>query len=209
MISANNTGKIQICHRTNSVTQPYVFIEVANSAADGIAGRGEGQGDHYGNPSHQGPIFDPGIHTHSSDDWGDIIPPMAGIHGGANWTEEGQAIHANGCAAVSAPEPGTIQVAIALEPAANGVQFTFTGALNTTLVSQDPTTPPFGQSVTPGTHFVTGPASAPGGYSLVAIDCVETISPPPSSGDWVTGIATFSVEPGETVLCTFRYNQIG
>jgi hypothetical protein len=209
---AGDTGKIQICHRTNSVTNPYVLIAVANSAADGIAGEGEGQGDHYANPSHQGPIFDPEIHTHSSDDWGDIIPPMEGIHQGRNWTEEGQAIYDSGCKLGSEdpePEAGEIQVAIELFPSANGIEFAFTGAVNTTLVSQDPTTPPFGQSVPPGTHLVTGPASASNGYTLTSITCFESIAPPPSSGDVGTATATFSVEPGEVVQCVFAYFQIG
>ena len=207
---AANTGMIQICHRTNSVTTPYVLITVANSAADGIAGKGEGQGDHYANPSHQGPIFDAEIHTRSSDDWGDIIPPMEGIHEGRNWPEEGQATYDNGCIrGDSIPEPGEIQIAIELFPSANGIEFGFTGALNTTLVSQDPTTPPFGQSVPAGTHLVTGPLFATNGYILVAIPCSETIAPPPSSGDAGTGTATFSVEPGEVVQCVFQYRQVG
>jgi len=81
--------KVRICHRTNAVTNPYVSIEVARSAVDGTGGKG----DHYVN--HTGPIWTP--QTGKKDDWGDIIPPIEGVHDGRNWTILGQAMWSAGC----------------------------------------------------------------------------------------------------------------
>lgn len=72
--------KITICHATNSVQNPYVQIEVAESAVDG-----EGKNDH----SH-----------HSRD----IIPDVL------NWDEEGQAIWNNGCRVVAPSPSPTVTV---------------------------------------------------------------------------------------------------
>ena len=85
--------KIEICHATSAVVNPYNKISVSTNAADGIAGNSGGQADHFG--EHTGPIFDP-LTNINGDDWGDIIPPITGIHNGLNWTTQGQAIYNNG-----------------------------------------------------------------------------------------------------------------
>lgn len=82
--------KIEICHATASANNPYEFIEVALSAADG----GNDNGDHFN--EHTGPIFNP-LTNKSGDNWGDIIPPIEGVHGGLNWTTEGQALYRAEC----------------------------------------------------------------------------------------------------------------
>ncbi len=95
-VSAAGPGpKIGICHRTNSISNPYVAISVDQSAVDGNLGNDKGRGDHY--VEHQGPIFDPAIDTHSGDDWGDIIPAIPGVHDGRNTTTQGLAILLNDC----------------------------------------------------------------------------------------------------------------
>ncbi len=85
--------KIDICHGTASYSNPYVKNNVDQDAADGNGGNDNGQGDHY--LEHQGPIFYTTIPKHT--EWGDIIPPIAGVHTGLNWTTEGQAIYNNNC----------------------------------------------------------------------------------------------------------------
>ena len=84
---------VTICHRTNSTKNPYVQITVKRSAVDGVNGKGEGQGDHFG--QHKGPVWDPSMPN--GGDWGDIIPPVLGAHSGLNWDARGQAIYDAGC----------------------------------------------------------------------------------------------------------------
>lgn len=95
-------NKIRICHRTDSQTNPYTNPDVDQDAVDGDLGNDHGQGDHYA--EHNGPVWYAGIADHS---WGDIIPPIAGVHDGKNWTTEGQAIWNNACniATVIDPSP--------------------------------------------------------------------------------------------------------
>ncbi|HEX7017983.1 MAG TPA: hypothetical protein VF209_03695, partial [Patescibacteria group bacterium] len=94
-VSAQNSdpqNKIRICHATDSHTNPYTNPEVDQDAVDGDLGNDRGQGDHY--LEHNGPVWAPGIADHS---WGDIIPPIAGVHEGKNWTAQGQAFWNNNC----------------------------------------------------------------------------------------------------------------
>ena len=91
---------VTICHRTNATKNPYVQITVKQSAVDGINGKGEGQGDHYG--QHTGPVWEPGMPN--GGEWGDIIPPVPGAHDGLNWTDAGRAIFNAGCAIVGSAD---------------------------------------------------------------------------------------------------------
>jgi hypothetical protein len=95
VVAAGTDHKITICHRTNSIHNPYVLIRIDQDAADGDLGNDKGRGDHY--MEHQGPIFDPAINTRNGGDWGDIIPAIPGVHDGRNATVQGLAIIANGC----------------------------------------------------------------------------------------------------------------
>lgn len=87
-----NNCKVIICHRTNSVTNPYTTPDVDISAAGQ-----NGLGDHFA--EHLGPVFNPNTTyptPHNGDQWGDIIPPVEGVEAGLNWTAEGQAVYNNG-----------------------------------------------------------------------------------------------------------------
>ena len=91
--AGNDRETITICHATDSYSNPYVELTVDQDSADGDANNDNGQGDHY--LGHNGPLFSPDLPKHTT--WGDIIPPIPGVHDGLNWTSEGQAIYNNGC----------------------------------------------------------------------------------------------------------------
>lgn len=100
--------KVTICHRTDAVKNPYVKIEVAKSAVDGLAGNnGKGEPDHFG--EHKGPIATSEANAQTLKDedikWGDIIPPIEGVHDGLNWTTVGQAMYNNDCNFVTQVTP--------------------------------------------------------------------------------------------------------
>jgi len=94
--------KVTICHRTNADENPYVVLTVDSNAVDGIAGNSGQTPDHFG--EHVGPVWEPGLKD-AKIEWGDIIPPLEGVHDGLNWTEAGQAIYNNDCQPAVPPPP--------------------------------------------------------------------------------------------------------
>lgn len=99
--NGNKNDKQTICHATNSDTNPYVVITPNKN------------GDLDGHAKHTGPIWSAGLKAQHIS-WGDIIPPFDyNDHGtpshfaGQNWTADGQAWFANGCAAPTGGGGGT------------------------------------------------------------------------------------------------------
>ncbi len=90
----DNGQKYTICHRSDSVTNPYIRERVDISAIDGIGGS-----DHFG--QHKGPLASSQAVAQalksSHKKWGDIIPPTPINPAGLNWTPVGQAMWANDC----------------------------------------------------------------------------------------------------------------
>lgn len=124
--------KYDICHATNSATNPYNAINVNESAIDGI-----GNGDHY--LEHTGPLAETLEQAQELKDdqidWGDIIPPVPNVHGGLNWTAAGQAILENDCQVPDA-EVGNPYVRITFICKANfdGVALAYDGNANQPVV---------------------------------------------------------------------------
>lgn len=118
MVTDPEPEKISICHRTNAVKNPYVQQEVSVNAVDGLAGNSGNEADHYG--EHKGPLASSEAVAQALKDdkieWGDIIPPVEGVHDGLNWTEEGQSIYENDCNYVDS-EVASVEVTLNITPA--------------------------------------------------------------------------------------------
>ncbi len=102
------------------------------------------------------------------------------------------------------PPPGTIIVKKQTDPAGLlDVLFTFTGDVAGDIADG-------GQLVVnnlpPGTYTSTEASQA--GFELSGIVCDDGNSATPSSGDLATRTATFNLDPGETVTCTFTNTQL-
>jgi energy-converting hydrogenase Eha subunit B len=63
-------------------------------------------------------------------------------------------------------------------------------------------------NLTPGTYTSTEADPAPD-FELTEVDCDDSGSATPSSGDASTRTAVFNLDPGETVRCTFTNTQPG
>lgn len=102
--------KIDICHRTNSATNPYVKNNLPVSAIDGTAGNSGQEPDHYG--EHKGDLASSEQYASQlkkeQKDWGDIIPPVPGVHSGLNWSTLGQAMWNNNCNYVTTVTPAEV-----------------------------------------------------------------------------------------------------
>lgn len=171
--------KVAICHGTGSNGNPYVGANADKTADAG------------GHDGHNGPIWFPGIAV----PWGDIIPPFdysGGHYPGKNWTTQGQAILNNECSV-----KGTMIVKKVMVSGTDS--FTFTGDVAGTISSNNGTK--IVNDVTPGTY--SSVESAKSGWDLTSITCDDGQSANVSSGNTGTRTATFKVDAGETVTCTF------
>lgn len=98
VVVAKQDEKVTICHRTDSVTNPYVQEKVDNDSVDMDTGNDNGKGDHAA--QHQGPLASSQsvaqVLKDAHTEWGDIIPPHDN-YGGLNWTTVGQVMYNSGC----------------------------------------------------------------------------------------------------------------
>lgn len=203
-------GKLEICHRTSSITNPYEYNEVALSAIDG-----EGGNDHT---LHTGPIFDPAVYTEpSSKGWGDIIPPYVDgdyVYPGYNWPA-GQAIWENGCAV-----PGhvsTIRVIKKLIPENDLGRFNLyagTGGPKVTNAGNDDSTEPIaisdGSVVVKETAY-TGSSLANYTTGLTCTNQHGAIikqSTPTGADSRQETISSSLYEPGDQIVCVFTNTRI-
>ena len=85
-------------------------------------------------------------------------------------------------------------------PDGDAATFAFGGAVTATLADGETSTP---VEVLPGVHTVT--ETVTDGWDLTGIACDDANS----TGVTTTGIATFNVEPGETVTCTYTNTKDG
>lgn len=205
--------KVTICHRTNSVTNPYVMPTVDFSAANGTI---QGGPDHTG---HAGPVFDfdaldaPGFETtypkpRSGDQWGDIIPPVPFGEGqlttGMNWTEEGQAVLAAGCQAPTAPPESPVVIVEKTVPdvtVEDEFRFRVNGGTDTIIEDED--SEEF--SVAAGQVTIAEDLTSPGGYLLQSVACSVQSSTRDESVPVtpVDGAVSFDISAGEIITCEF------
>ncbi len=95
--------------------------------------------------------------------------------------------------------PGQIIIEKQTLPDGDLTTFTFAGDVAGTLADGDTTS----ATLVPGTY--TSTETVPAGWDLTDITCDDG----DSSGDASTGVATFKVDPGETVKCTFTNTKRG
>ncbi|HEX8002442.1 MAG TPA: SdrD B-like domain-containing protein [Mycobacteriales bacterium] len=97
--AAGAGGRVTMCHRTHSTTNPYRRITVSISSVNGSSAN-----DHT---HHAGAPFDATYaYPPNAKVWGDVIPDQAsgGAGAGLNWTTAGRAAYAAACRAQTAQE---------------------------------------------------------------------------------------------------------
>ena len=108
------------------------------------------------------------------------------------------------CTFFNDPQPGTIIVEKQTNPDGAPDSFTFSGDAAGTISDG-------GQivvsSLQPGTY--TSQETVPQGWNLTSIECDDDESATPSTWDVGTRTATFNLDPGETVKCTFTNTKKG
>lgn len=160
--------KVTICHRTNSVTNPYVVETVDVASVDGDNGNDNGKGDHL--MEHLGPVWDANTvypTPHNGDQWGDIIPPFYddGVtptgFPSLNWDAAGQTLFDNRC-----NFPGEIEESVA-ESAEQSVEASGEQSVAASASGE--------QSVDAGTGTPAG-SQSDGAFSLSGAGALPTIA---------------------------------
>lgn len=96
---------------------------------------------------------------------------------------------------------GSITVEKQVLPGTNPTTFSFSGELIGTIGNGGT----ISKSVKPGQYTVTETSPSTSGYRLISISCTDSNS----RGVVDTGVATFNIEPGEDVTCTFTNEMRG
>lgn len=207
--------KIDICHATDSQTNPYIVNQPDKSADVG------------GHDGHNGPIWFFGVTVA----WGDIIPPfnyIGGSYAGKNWTTEGQAIYQNdcnipkacgnhivetseqcddgnlvngdGCSSTCQNETGDLRALKVVDDGSDLTQWKFSLDGGASISADENGLVDFGQISIIGPHYITelGPISYHFG-SITGANCTANPSAP--------GIADATVVKDGTTTCTFT-NEI-
>lgn len=159
--------KIGFCHRTDAVSNPYVY---ESTDADSIIKEGHGL--------HLGPIFP---FTRISGKWGDVIPPFdytGGHYPGLNWTARGIILVSKHCALqIEPPESSTTTTTVpgATTTAPGAPTTPSTAATTTATTAPAATTAPV--APTGGTATSTSaPAGAPTTASTGPTTTIEAIT---------------------------------
>ncbi len=204
------TSSVRICHVNNNVNSPYVSLSVSADSVDGL-----GAGDHY--LEHTGPIATSVSVAQQFKDnhesWGDIIPPVPGVHAGLNWTSVGQAIWNANCSIT------TIEVKKVLVPANDPGLFNLKieGSVYATNIGNNGTT---GAIYIDDTQDISvgetaGTSTALGDYST-SIVCkndngngaiVETGNPASVNSRDDT-ISNLDISAGDAIVCVFTNTRL-
>ena len=197
--------KVTICHRTNSVSNPYNRITVNLRAVDG-----DGDSDHQGHD--EGGIFDPAFeYPPNQKDWGDIIPPFdengdpivdPSFPGPLNWTPLGRAIFEDGDCEVT----GELTVTKDLVPADDEGTFHLQIDGETVGTGGDGATAQ--RTVTFGDHTVGETAAGSTDLAGYTSQVVCRNGPEPAQPQVDGTSATVTVRPGDDWTCTIT-NTVG
>lgn len=168
-VSASSGGdhRVTICHATASQSNPYVLIRVDKSSINGV-----GRGDHY------------------LEHGRDIIPPLAGVHGGLNWNSAGIAIYNNKCKLVTPSPTPTPTVTETSTPEPTGTT-TPTPTVEPTVTPTETTTP----AVTPTT--------VPTPDNTYAVNGVKELANTGMDTGWLMVVGLCSIMLGIIVFLSF------
>ena len=198
--------KVTICHRTNSVKNPYVQQTVSENSIV------MPNGDPTGHGLHTGPVY-------PQPNWGDIIPPFTytndhggtSVYHGLNWSTDGQAVWGGGCEVdlTEPPEETTTTTTTTTLPpptTTTSAVTTTSGPGSTTTHPGSTTTHPGSTTTRPGsttTHpgsTTTGPGSTTThpGSTTTGPGSTTTSTTEPAPGTTPTTAPPFDLPPAIT-----------